>query len=363
MRVLVDGINDNAEPRGPDRYLTGVLEPMARAAPESRFLLCLAPWQRAMARHPWPANVEIVTLEAPRNRWLRVGWHAVAFPLWANRQGADAVFAPNMILLPGLSAPLVMTVHDLAHFRFPEKFGAVKGRLQQIQLRLALKTPRRLIAVSDFTREDLSRFLGISGDRVAVIGEGGPEPIPRPPRAPGVPDFLYVGRIEHSKNVPALVDAFLASAALKAAGARLTIVGTPGNAEQDLARRIAEGGDPRVVRAGFVSEERLTELYLTCTAFVFPSLVEGFGLVLLEAMAHGAPVVAMRTGVMPEVVGDAGILVDPDDAPALTRAMERLAAEPALCEDLTRRGYARLGDFSWERAGADTLALIKEACA
>src|SRR5262249_36548239 len=124
---------------------------------------------------------------------------------------------------------------------------------------------------------------------------------------------------------------------------------------------VAERGEGRVKLAGFVPDKQLEELYSTCTAMCFPSLVEGFGLVLLEAMAYGARIIAMNTSAIPEVVGDAGILVEPRVPGAIRRAMERLADDAELGTELEKRGYERLSRFSWVEAARQTRALYDRA--
>jgi glycosyltransferase involved in cell wall biosynthesis len=358
--VIVNAINDNADIRGPDRYLLSLLPEMAKLAPDCTFELCHAPWQAGIAAARMPSNVRSTVLAPPRHPIVRAAWQAAVFPRWADASGANAIFLPNLIYTPRMRTPCVMTVHDLAHFRFPEKFGTVKGRVQRLQIRLAVRRPDRLIAVSEFTRKDLARFTGADDSRVTEIWEGGPEPIYRHGGPADAPFLLYVGRTERSKNVEGLIDAFAGSEVLRAANVRLLIAGTPGNAEALIRERIAAGESDRIRRLGFVSEDELRNLYLTATAFVFPSLVEGFGLVLLEAMAYGAPIVAMRATAVPDVVGDAGLLVDPEEKNGLRSAMERIMLEPGLRDALSRRGYSRLGKFSWTVAARQTWALIEE---
>jgi glycosyltransferase involved in cell wall biosynthesis len=359
-RIVVNAINDNAELRGPDRYLISLLQELSVHQPLAEYLLACAPWQSSLLETPFGANVKKIILEPPRNRLARAIWQAAVFPRWVDRQDAALIFQPNVIMTVGMRTPCVMTVHDLAHFRFPEKFGAVKGRLQRILIRLALRAADRKIAVSNFTLADMANFCPGSERKTRVVAEGGPEPVERVAADPSPPYFLYVGRIEKSKNVELLIEEFAASRSLRERGFILRIVGSSGNAEADVRERISRLGNGRIERLGFVSEEKLEQLYLGTRAFIFPSLVEGFGLVLLEAMARGAPIVAMNTSVIPEVVGDAGILVSPDDRGGIGRAMELLSADDGLCAKLTGKGYDRLNSFSWKRAARETFSVFSE---
>ena len=358
LRILIDAVNDNAEPRGPDRYLEHLLAHMLALGRPHRFLLGHAPWQRLFADMPDRPGLERLPLDPPRAPLPRALWHAARFPAIANRLAPDAVFLPNVIWTPGLAAPSVMTVHDLLHFRFPEKFGRVKGRLQRPLLRRAVAAADALVAVSEATRADMLRFTGAAPARIRLIGEGGPEPVLRTAPEATPPFFLFVGKLERTKNAAQLIREFAASPALAAAGWRLVIAGAEGNAAAEARALAAEAGGP-VTLAGFVSEDRLRELFLTCGAFVFPSEAEGFGLVLLEAMAHGAPVIALNATATPAVVGDAALLVEPGAPGGLARAMERLAAEPWTRDRLRAAGYRRLGAFSWSAAATATLDLIE----
>jgi glycosyltransferase involved in cell wall biosynthesis len=362
MRILIDAINDNAEPRGPDRYLVCLLREMAALAPGADFHVCHAPWQTRLVEQLAGPGVRFTCLDVPRRPLPRMIWHALSFARWANAQAADVIFLPNIILAFGLRAPVVMTVHDLLHFEVPEKFGRLKGRLQRLQIRAALRSPRRLIAVSDYTLAQMRRLLPGAVSRAVKITEGGPEPAAARPPSTDPPFFLFVGRVERSKGVEDLVDAFLDSALLRERGARLCIVGSPGNAEDALRRRLARDLAGQVERPGFLSEEELQARYARCTAFVFPSRAEGFGLVVLEAMARGAPVIAAEATSLPEVVGDAGVLVRAGDRRALREAMETLLEDHGLRQSLVARGFRRLSTFSWRNAGRDTLAQL-EACA
>ena len=364
LHVLIDAINDNAHVRGPDRYLLGLINGLVALDLQDRFTIAHAPWQRAFAGLSLPTNFETLELAPPRQPARRVLWHALRFPREVRRLAPDVVLLPNIILAPRLGRPSVMTVHDLAHFRYPEKFGPVRGRLQRLLIRVALASADRLIAVSRFTQSDLEHFTGIGPERSSVILEGAPDVVATPPTPSGWPPFfLYVGQIERSKNIEGLIEAFVAGAELRAKGIELWIAGWPGNAQRSVKAMIARNPDARIRLLGYVGEARLAELYANCLAFTFPSLVEGFGLVLLEAMAHGAPVLAMRVASIPEVTGDAALLIDPDTPGALTRGLVRLSTDADLRLQLRALGKIRLQAFSWRDAARDTHALCQQAIA
>jgi len=361
MHIAIDAINFNDRIRGPDRYLVNLLEGLAHERPDHEYTILHAPWQTYFGTLKLPDNFRFVCCHPPRNPILRVLWHVISFPREVRRVAPDLVHLSNVIYTPRLGLPLVMTVHDLAHFRFPEKFGPIKGRLQRWMIRAAGATADRIIAVSEFTRLDLSRFTNSPDEKVRVVLEGGPEPVSAmPPEKSDTEYFLYVGQIERSKNVENMIEAFLDSEELARMGVELWVAGLPGNAAATVQRILEQRSTSRVRLLGYVDDASLPALFGGCLGFVFPSLVEGFGLVVLEAMAYGAPLICSDATVLPEVVGDGGMLVDARGRKALRRAMEQVARDPALREALRRRGRTRLADFSWRRAARETCCVYEE---
>ncbi|EEW24163.1 glycosyltransferase family 4 protein [Rhodobacter ferrooxidans] len=363
LRILVNAINDNAQPRGPDRYLIALIGQLVALPTPPEIHLLHAPWQPFFDHCDLGDGGRRSVIAAPRRPAERLIWQATAFARLANALPVGLVFLPNLIWTPGLRRPSVLTAHDLLQFRRPEKFGLAKAALLRPVIRRALARATRVIAVSQFTADDIARFAPVAPDRLSVIHEGGPLVQPRPAqlnKGTDGPLFLFVGKIERTKNVGLLIRAFLASQSLAAMGARLVIVGPDGNASAEIAPLLAQAGD-RVQRPGFLPDADLDQLYARCRGFVFPSTAEGFGLVVLEAMARGAPVIAAAATSLPEVVGDAGLLVPPDDAAALQAAMERLAQDADLAARLSDAGYRRLAGFSWQRAAEQTMDVMLAA--
>lgn len=363
LRVLIDAINDNAQPRGPDRYLLELLPHLLEADPLLSVDLVHAPWQQCFVDADFGPRVRMTCLHPPRRPLPRLLWQASGFVRHANRSDADIVFLPNLIWTPGLRKPSVVTAHDLLHFRTPEKFGTWKAAALRRVIVLALRRTSKVIAVSEYTAADVIRFAGVPRGRIVTILEGGPAVVPRTDAANSAGDFfLFVGKIERTKGVGALIEAFSGSDTLRRLGMRLEIVGPDGNAAGELATALA-GADERIVRRGFVDDATLRELFATARGFVFPSVAEGFGLVVLEAMAAGAPVIAARATSLPEVVGDGGLLVDPGDVDGLRTAMERLATDAGLFAKLQAAGYTRVAAFSWSRAGRQTARVFRSVSA
>jgi alpha-1,3-rhamnosyl/mannosyltransferase len=289
----------------------------------------------------------------------------------ARRDRADLFHAPHYVCPPFLPCPAVVTVHDLIHLRFPPRHRhPVAPLYARLMLRLAVRRSRRLITVSESTRRDLVDRLGARPDRIRVIPNGvgapfGPADAPER-RDAGLaalgaepPYFLFVGNPLPHKNVAGLLDAF---AGLPPALGRLVLAGIPLAARSRVESLVSTRAvTDRVRILAPMPAPTLAHLYQGARVVVCPSLWEGFGLAALEAMACGAPVVAADRGALPEVVGDAGVLVDPASVDALREAMYTLAVQEPLRAALRARGLVRARAFSWRYVAEATVAVYQEA--
>ena len=264
--------------------------------------------------------------------------------------------------------PFIVTVHDVIRFRFrfdPETL------VEKALLRLDVHCIRRanhIIAASQHTRNGLVRYLHIPEDRVTLVYDGVDHTIFKPgsPRPLEEPYIIYVGSERPRKNLGRLFEAF---AMLKRdfPGLKLVKAGTAGRSlsyRLDTVRKLEKLGIRQdVVFLGHVAENELARYYGSAVLLAYPSLHEGFGLPPLEAMASGCPVVASDNSSLPEVVGDAGILVDPTDTDGWVEAMRRVLTEGGLRDEMVGRGLERAKLFSWEKAARETLAVYEKASA
>lgn len=263
----------------------------------------------------------------------------------------------------------VVTVHDLAFWRYPQTH-APESRAYYAGLQRSMGQATRVICVSEATRRDLLEATGVTATKLRVVHEA-PDPryaagnaaergLAGPGGPAGRPYFVLVGTIEPRKGLPA---AFQALARLPlATRPELRVVGAPGwgaEALMSLPHRLGIAGDVRFL--GRLPTVEVAALYREALALVYPSLWEGFGLPVLEAMAAGAPVIAADRSSIPEVAGEAALLVDPEDVDALAEAMARVADDAALRDALRGRGRARAREFTWERAARQTLDVFCEA--
>jgi glycosyltransferase involved in cell wall biosynthesis len=287
----------------------------------------------------------------------------------------DVLFAPNFVPPPTRARRLVVTVHDLAFKRYPETAPhGTRWWLARLDQTLARAT--RIIAVSESTRRDLLEQYRTDPHRVVAIPLGVDRSVFRPARPEEVaavrarfgldgPYLLYLGGIEPRKNLPNLLAAF---AAVQPRDLRLVIAGAgvEWNPEgTDLLtralQRLPTDVHGRVRRTGYVSEPDKVSLLSGAEAFLYPSLYEGFGLPVLEAMACGTPVVTSDVSSLPEVAGDAAVLVDPADPEAIAAGVGRVLSDGSLRERLRIAGLERAGRFTWEETARRTAAVLREA--
>ncbi len=298
---------------------------------------------------------------------LKVWFEQVGFPLACLRPGADVAFVPYFAPPLVGPVPVAVTVHDLIPLLFPEYAYSAWVRLYNRLVSAAVRKAALILTDSRASAADVKRVLGVNGSRIAVVYPGVDESLRRvrdrallggvrgryrlPERF-----FLYLGGFDRRKNIPLLLDAYARlqrklgeqAPALVMAG-KIPARESPALLDpRPLLERMDLG--KRVLLTGPVDEADKPAFYTLALAFVYPSLYEGFGLPPLEAMACGCPVLASDASSLPEVVGDAGLLLPPDDPEAWAEAMARVSLTPEFALDLARRGPSRAALFSWDRA-------------
>jgi glycosyltransferase involved in cell wall biosynthesis len=296
----------------------------------------------------------------------------------ADRVAADVVYHPYNWSFPYRKrAPTVLTVHDVIPLTFREAMGLARNRLlYRPGMRLACRLNDRVVTVSQFSKQDMARRLGVAGDKIRVIPNG--IRAPHPPRPSLEADLLrrfdlqrgfvlYVGGIHERKNVPRLIAAFARLARGTGYPGSLLVTGRVAGAPyQERMRRVCEeavrrsGMEGRVTFTGFISDEELDTLLRRATCLAYPSLYEGFGIPVLEAMNAGTPVLTSSTTALPEVADGAALLVDPLDEEAMAAGLAHLIADPHLRASLARAGRQWAASFTWERTAGAYLDLFIE---
>ncbi len=283
------------------------------------------------------------------------------FPRWSKRDKVDVFWSPRHhlpFLLPR-SLPAVVTIHDLVWRRFPETMPWQARVLEWAAMSVSIARAQQVIAVSQFTADELAHFYPAAAGRCSVVHLAARRLSAVSVAADASPYFLFVGTQEPRKNLEVLLQAV---ALLPATHQRLLVAGAPGWGGIDAKALATELGiADRVEILGYVDDRRLAELYAGATALVFPSIYEGFGLPVVEAMSRGIPVIVSDRASLPEVAGDAGIVVATDSPQGLAAAMEKLATDETWRTGCAARSQQRSRDFSWERAAQQTLAILEAA--
>jgi glycosyltransferase involved in cell wall biosynthesis len=363
VRIALDARPLTTSRAGVATYCRGLVYGLASEARHEQILL--------YAKDALPAGLPL----APPLRWQTMPaplWLPAAVPRALRSGRVDLFHGTNHMAPPLASVPTVITVHDLSALTMPRHHTWRNRLLTVPQMLLSLHRARRLIADSRYTAGELAHVPGIDPERIRVVPLA-----PAPHLAPASPDdiselkrrldlpptfFLFLGALEPRKNVVTLIKALARLRADGDDGARLVIAGAEGWRNAAVHEEVRALGLGEAVRfAGYVAPEDLPALFGAATAFVYPSLFEGFGLPPLEAMVCGAPVICSNVSSLPEVVGAAALLIDPLSTDDLAAALRRLLDDADLRARLRTAGLARAALFSWQRTARETLRVYHEA--
>jgi glycosyltransferase involved in cell wall biosynthesis len=302
---------------------------------------------------------------------VRIAWEQTVLPIELLRERADLLHALGFVSPFGWRGKTVVTVYDLSFLRYPEVFNRSNRFYLGTFTPPSLRRADRVITISESTRQDVIDLCGVAPERVTPILLAADERFkPATPEAVtafrerhGLPErfILYLGTLEPRKNVDTLVKAY---ARLREQGSDdhiLVLAGGKGWQYDSIFEQVHALGLTDSVRfPGFVPADEQALWYSSATVFAFPSRFEGFGLPLLEAMACGTPVVSSWASSLPEVVGDAGLLVDPSDVDGLSSALRQLMEDESQRQAFAAAGLARAQTFSWQRMASETVQVYRE---
>jgi glycosyltransferase involved in cell wall biosynthesis len=384
MRIGVDYTSAVQQGAGIGRLTRCIFQALAEIDHENEYRLFAATGRgnrEVCAFHPSAFPLFHLKTISLSDRELNIVWHRLRLPLPVEliTGPVDVFHSPDFTLPPVWRALTVLTVHDLSFLRVPECFtGALRHYLERVVPR-SVRRADHVIADSESTGRDLVRLLDVPASKVTVI-HSGVEPRFRPiaDRATleavrqryNLPErfILSVGTLQPRKNFTTLIEAFsrlklgAGSWKLGTRNLKLVIVGGKGWLYEAVFARVETLGlQGEVLFPGFVADEDLPPLYNLAEVFALPSWYEGFGLPPLEAMACGTPVVTSNTSSLPEVVGDAGLMVEPIDVEGLAAEMGRVLGDSDLRREMVQRGLARAREFTWERAARQLLKVYEEA--
>ena len=292
--------------------------------------------------------------------WTHIRFAAA---LWADRP--DVTFVPAHALPRFFPGHAVVTIHDLGYRFFPEAHPPAELRYLDLTTRYSAHRATRILADSIATADDLVSQYGTPREKIEVVYPGveglrraSDEQIAAVRTKYHLPEryLLFLGTLQPRKNIRRLVEAVI-----RCEGIDLVLAGKRGWLMEDVLPTLSESQKARIIMPGYIADEDVAALYSGALALVFPSLYEGFGFPVIEAMRCGTPVLCANTSSLPELAGDAAIQVDPLNVEAISTGIHRLLTDSALRADLTNRGYAQAEAFTWARAAAQTLAVLESS--
>ena len=364
MKVAIDARDLANVITGVARQVLNLVRYFPELAPEAEFYLYSDKAITVPFSHP-RLHQQLLT----GHRWL---WKQLWMPIEQVRSQIDLFYVPSYSTPVFNPRKSVVTIHDMIYTRHPEWTDRLERWRFATIVKHSARFASRIIAVSETTRRDILELTGISPVKVVVIYPGLDTQFHQVPETDltriarrldiSDPFVLYVGSLHHRRNIGRLIQAFAAVKEKLRLPHKLVLSGLNQFQFSELEQWIADTQlVNEVLYFGYVTDEELVALYNLAEIFVFPSLYEGFGLPVLEAMACGTPVVTSNVSSLPEVAGDAAILVDPTSTAELATAIERLLTDLPLRHEMIARGLERCQKFSWRKAAQDTIALFREA--
>ncbi len=353
MKIAIDTQTTLGQKSGFGFYVKNLVEALAKVDPKNEYVLIYPQTEKDFS--------------TPQ----RFFWDQLTFPRKAKRAKVDLLHQPCFsapLFYPG---KVVVTCHDLISIFFPENLPLASRLFYSKWEPFSYRKASLIIAISEHTKRDIMALLKIPESKIRVIHLAASKdfkPIKSPQKLKlvqkkyhtGLDYLLDVGTIEPRKNLPFLVRAY-ALAVRDGLDAKLVITGKKGWYYQDLFKLVKDLElQERVIFTGYVEEKDLPALYSGARAFVFPSLYEGFGLPPLEGMACGVPVVSSNTSSMPEVIGNAGILISPKDERLWAENMLKITKDRSLARTLSELGLRQAKKFSWEETARKTIEVYKE---
>jgi glycosyltransferase involved in cell wall biosynthesis len=373
VRVLIDYRPALRERSGVGEYAHQLSRALIAAHPRNatnrplELSLFSSSWKDRLAIPADLAGAAAIDRRVPV-RVLNFMWHRLEWPAAETLAGTrfDVTHSLHPLLLPARHAAHVITIHDLNFLTHPDRTRAEIHRDYASLARDHARRADRVIVVSQFTAGEVERRLGVAPDRIAVCSPGAPEWTPRTP-TPGHGYLLFFGTLEPRKNIGGLLDAYekLVTTATRTGHRRvpeLLLAGKATEESRSWLDRIARAPLAGHVRhIGYVDPAKRRTLYEGARVLVQPSFEEGFGIPVLEAMTLGVPVVAANRGALPEVLGDAGPLVDPEDVDALAEAIDRMIGDEAFAAASAAKGIARARLFSWDQTAHRVYGAYEQA--
>jgi glycosyltransferase involved in cell wall biosynthesis len=375
MKIGIDATQLSIDKGGVNRYLWNLIQALKCIDKDNEYVILFSFLRKSGLASYDTLSSSLSDANNFRTKWLKLPngllW-PLRIPIDIFVPSLDILHGPGHFVNPTLSARSVVTIHDLDYLNIPQLLDKSWVKHKAAFTRASVRRSKLVITISDFVKRELIEKLSVNGEKIRVVYHGVAahyEPITEESRLDRIRRkygiagtyILFVGSFHFNKNLHMLLEAFKRCKKTQGFSHSLVLAGWQGRAYDSVMARIKELNLTRdVIVTGHVSEEDLVVLYSAGELLVLPSVYEGFGLPAIEAMACGTPVVCSNAGSLPEVVGEAACLVDPQSVESLVSGILETSSNETLRGTLRRRGLKRAKLFSWENAARQTLSIYEE---
>ena len=362
MNIVVNAVLSYEQPRGVGRVVNTLLKTLADMDRENQYYVYYGTWMKEYSfLQIKKDNFHFIPLDIKNTQWARNFYLSLILPGKCKKLKPDVFMLIDTQAILRKPCYMVSIIHDLAEFEVPEKYSRKQAFIRRQIVRLQTKLSDKIITISEYSKNDIIKRLRIDPKKIKVIPNG--LDAERFQVKEGTPktdnSFLFVSELERAKGPCTLVEAFHRLTAEEQQKYSLVFAGKKGNDYDRLLQLIEQYGlADRVTIKGYVDDDELNALYEKAYAFVFPSLFEGFGLPVLEAMAKGTPVLCSDRASIPEVGGEAVLTFDPDHPEELSERMHRIIVEKGLRDQMREKGIARAKLFGNDRMARETLRVL-----
>ncbi len=364
MNIVINAVLAFEQPRGVGRYINNLLPEIAKNDTENHYYVYYGKWMREYEfLKIRQDNFHFIELDIKNSQLARNLFLAAKLPLMAKKLNPDIFWLVDTQAIFFKPCKMVSTIHDLAEFEVPEKYSRKQALLRRMIVTNQVRLSDKILTVSNYSKQDICRRFRIPESRIAVTYNTVDQVASSSEVDPSRHDssFLFVSETERAKNPQLLIKAYAMLPEQHQKAYSLRIAGKSGNDHENCLRLIEQAGiGDRVKIFGYLSQEALQDMYASAYAFVFPSLFEGFGLPVLEAMAQGTPVLCSDSSSIPEVGGDAVLTFSPTSAEQLCAQMVKLIENPQLRETMIWKGLEQAGRFTKQNAALSTLNALFE---
>ncbi len=368
MKVCIDIQSAVTQRAGVGRYTREIVQHLASAAPDDRFLLPYFDFRNDASPIDVP-NAEMRPIRWCPGRIAQLAWKTIQWPPYDMFSGnADVYHFPNFIIPPLRNKKSVVTIHDMSFVPYPHFAEGRNVRYLNAHIKNTVKRADAIITVSHFSAREICTYLGVPEERVFAIHHGISDTFARPGEEETArvlteckldrPYLLTVGTIEPRKNIPLLIDIF---EKLEDFDGDLVIAGGLGWKYEPIMERIKNSPRAESIRCpGYTADEQLPALYAGASAFMVTSYYEGFGFPPVEAMACGTPVISSTGGSLAEVLGEGAVLVDSTSSEAWLDPVRKVLGDSSFREELITRGFKKAAGYRWAQAAAKTMDVYRQ---